>query len=58
MNHGECKMTHKHLNCGGNLTFHKKEGRKTLYNCDKCGQKVNCITCYSYNEMKEYKIIG
>jgi len=48
---------HKHLNCDGNLTFYKKEGRKTLYNCDKCGQKVNCITCYSYNEMKEYKII-
>ena len=50
-------MTHEHIGCGGNLTYHKKEGRRTLFNCDKCRQKVNCIICYSYEEMKELGIV-
>jgi hypothetical protein len=50
-------MTHEHVKCGGELTLHKKEGRRELYKCDKCRQIVNCIIWYSYNEMKELKII-
>jgi len=49
-------MTHEHVKCGGELTLHKKEGRRELYKCDKCKQIVNCIIWYSYNEMKELKI--
>lgn len=50
-------MTHQHVHCNGELTFYKKEGRRVLFNCDKCRQNVNCILCYSYNEMIEMKII-
>lgn len=50
-------MIHEHLNCGGKLVFHKKEGRREYYKCDKCDQLVNCILCYSYEEMKEKGII-
>jgi hypothetical protein len=48
---------HTHVSCGGELTLHKKEGRRTLYKCDKCNQIVNCIICYSYAEMKEMGIV-
>lgn len=40
---------HRHMICGGNLTFHHKEGMKTLYICDKCGELVNCVVNPSYN---------
>jgi len=50
-------MTHEHVKCGGELTLHKKEGRRNLHKCDKCKAVVNCILCYSYEEMKEKGII-
>jgi len=50
-------MTHRHVHCNGELTFIKQEGRRNLHKCDKCNAVVNCIIWYSYNEMKEKRII-
>jgi len=50
-------MTHQHVHCNGELTFYKKEGKRQMYKCDKCRAVVNCILCYSYEEMKEMGIV-
>jgi len=41
---------HRHIGCGGDLSFHHKEDRKTFFQCSKCGQLVNCAVCPSYNQ--------
>ena len=43
----------EHVKCGGKLKFHHKNGRKSLFLCDKCGQLVNCCLSPSYKQYEK-----